>query len=78
MSNEPEIHEEIVAMPSTADVKDDRLQVRLDTEAKSALQRAASDRHKLLSKLPAPFRLVAARMKACGGEHAACPIGDIG
>ncbi len=37
-------------MPSTADVKDDRLQVRLDSEAKSVLQRAASYRHKTVSQ----------------------------
>jgi uncharacterized protein (DUF1778 family) len=37
-------------MPRTADIKDDRLQVRLDAESKSVLQRAASYRHKTVSQ----------------------------
>jgi uncharacterized protein (DUF1778 family) len=37
-------------MPRTADTKDDRLQVRLDAESKSMLQRAASFRHKTVSQ----------------------------
>jgi uncharacterized protein (DUF1778 family) len=37
-------------MPRTADIKDDRLQVRLDAESKAVLQRAASYRHKTVSQ----------------------------
>jgi len=37
-------------MPRTAETKDDRLQVRLDAESKSVLQRAASYRHKTVSQ----------------------------
>jgi uncharacterized protein (DUF1778 family) len=37
-------------MPNTADIKDDRLQVRLDAEAKRVLQRAARYRHKSVSQ----------------------------
>lgn len=37
-------------MPRTADAKDDRLQVRLDAESKSLLQRAASYRRKTVSQ----------------------------
>jgi uncharacterized protein (DUF1778 family) len=37
-------------MSRTADIKDDRLQVRLDAESKSVLQRAASYRHKTVSQ----------------------------
>jgi uncharacterized protein (DUF1778 family) len=37
-------------MAKTADIKDDRLQVRLDAESKSVLQRAASYRHKTVSQ----------------------------
>jgi uncharacterized protein (DUF1778 family) len=37
-------------MANTADIKDDRLQVRLDAEAKRVLQRAARYRHKSVSQ----------------------------
>jgi uncharacterized protein (DUF1778 family) len=37
-------------MPRTADIKDDRLQVRLDAASKAVLQRAASYRHKTVSQ----------------------------
>jgi len=37
-------------MPRTASTKDDRLQIRLDAEAKRTLQRAASYRHKTVSQ----------------------------
>ncbi|MFN4310317.1 MAG: DUF1778 domain-containing protein [Ferrovibrio sp.] len=37
-------------MPRPAETKDDRLQVRLDAESKSVLQRAASYRHKTVSQ----------------------------
>ncbi|MBP7063295.1 DUF1778 domain-containing protein [Ferrovibrio sp.] len=37
-------------MPRMAEAKDDRLQVRLDAEAKHMLQRAASYRHKTVSQ----------------------------
>jgi uncharacterized protein (DUF1778 family) len=37
-------------MPKAADIKDDRLQVRLDVEAKAMLQRAAGYRHKTVSQ----------------------------
>lgn len=37
-------------MARTAETKDDRLQVRLDAESKSVLQRAASYRHKTVSQ----------------------------
>lgn len=37
-------------MPRAAETKDDRLQVRLDAESKSVLQRAASYRHKTVSQ----------------------------
>ncbi len=37
-------------MPRTVEIKDDRLQVRLDTESKNVLQRAASYRHKTVSQ----------------------------
>jgi len=37
-------------MPRRADIKDDRLQVRLDAKSKSMLQRAASYRHKTVSQ----------------------------
>jgi len=37
-------------MPRTAEIKDDRLQVRLDTRSKSVLQRAASYRRKTVSQ----------------------------
>lgn len=37
-------------MPRTADIKDDRLQVRLDAKSKSVLQRAASYRRKTVSQ----------------------------
>ena len=37
-------------MSKTADIKEDRLQVRLDAESKSMLQRAASYRHKTVSQ----------------------------
>jgi len=37
-------------MPRPAATKDDRLQVRLDAKSKSALQRAASYRHKTVSQ----------------------------
>lgn len=37
-------------MSSTAEVKDERLQVRLNAEAKTVLQRAASYRHKTVSQ----------------------------
>ena len=37
-------------MPRVAETKDDRLQVRLDAESKSVLQRAASYRHKTVSQ----------------------------
>lgn len=37
-------------MPRTADIKDDRLHVRLDAEAKRVLQRAANYRHKSVSQ----------------------------
>lgn len=47
-------------MPRTADIKDDRLQVRLDAESKSVLQRAASYSHKTVSQ----FVLATAMEKA--------------
>ena len=37
-------------MPRPGDVKDDRLQVRLDAESKAVLQRAASYRRKTVSQ----------------------------
>ncbi len=37
-------------MPRTTEAKDERLQVRLDAEAKSVLQRAAGYRHKTVSQ----------------------------
>jgi len=37
-------------MSRAAETKDDRLQVRLDAESKSVLQRAASYRHKTVSQ----------------------------
>lgn len=37
-------------MPRAAETKDGRLQVRLDAESKSVLQRAASYRHKTVSQ----------------------------
>ena len=37
-------------MPGAAETKDDRLQVRLDAESKSVLQRAASYRHETVSQ----------------------------
>jgi uncharacterized protein (DUF1778 family) len=37
-------------MPRTADIKDDRLQLRLDAGSKAVLQRAASYRHKTVSQ----------------------------
>lgn len=37
-------------MPRAADIKDDRLQVRLDAESKTVLQRAAGYRHKTVSQ----------------------------
>jgi uncharacterized protein (DUF1778 family) len=37
-------------MSKAADIKDDRLQVRLDAESKSVLQRAASYRRKTVSQ----------------------------
>ncbi len=37
-------------MPRTADIKADRLQVRLDAESKAVLQRAASYRRKTVSQ----------------------------
>ncbi|KDC75188.1 DUF1778 domain-containing protein [Bordetella bronchiseptica] len=37
-------------MSGTAEVKDERLQVRLNAEAKTMLQRAASYRHKTVSQ----------------------------
>lgn len=37
-------------MPRAADIKDERLQVRLDAESKAVLQRAASYRHKTVSQ----------------------------
>ncbi len=37
-------------MPKTADIKDDRLQVRLDAVSKSVLQRAANYRRKTVSQ----------------------------
>jgi len=37
-------------MPRAAETKDDRLQVRLDAESKSVLQRAASYRRKTVSQ----------------------------
>jgi uncharacterized protein (DUF1778 family) len=37
-------------MSRSADIKDDRLQVRLDAESKSVLQRAASYRRKTVSQ----------------------------
>ncbi len=37
-------------MPRVVETKDDRLQVRLDAESKSVLQRAASYRHKTVSQ----------------------------
>lgn len=37
-------------MPRAADTRNDRLQVRLDARSKSALQRAASYRHKTVSQ----------------------------
>jgi uncharacterized protein (DUF1778 family) len=37
-------------MPRTADIKEDRLQVRLDAASKTVLQRAASYRHKTVSQ----------------------------
>lgn len=37
-------------MPRAAETKNDRLQVRLDAESKSVLQRAASYRHKTVSQ----------------------------
>lgn len=37
-------------MPRTAEIKDDRLQVRLDADAKRMLQRAASYRRKTVSQ----------------------------
>jgi uncharacterized protein (DUF1778 family) len=37
-------------MPRAAETKDDRLQVRLDAESKSVLQRAAGYRHKTVSQ----------------------------
>jgi uncharacterized protein (DUF1778 family) len=37
-------------MSRTVDIKDDRLQVRLDTESKNTLQRAANYRHKTISQ----------------------------
>jgi len=37
-------------MPSTSEAKDDRLQVRLNAEAKTVLQRAANYRHKTVSQ----------------------------
>jgi uncharacterized protein (DUF1778 family) len=37
-------------MPRTAEIKDDRLQVRLDAEAKRVLQRAANYRRKSVSQ----------------------------
>jgi uncharacterized protein (DUF1778 family) len=37
-------------MPRTADIKNDRLQVRLDADSKAVLQRAAGYRHKTVSQ----------------------------
>jgi len=37
-------------MPRAAETKDERLQVRLDAEAKSVLQRAANYRHETVSQ----------------------------
>ena len=37
-------------MPTTAEAKQERLQIRLDAQAKSILQRAAGHRHKTLSQ----------------------------
>ncbi len=37
-------------MKNTAETKQERLQMRLDAQAKEVLQRAASDRHKSLSQ----------------------------
>ncbi len=37
-------------MPTAAEAKQERLQIRLDAQAKSLLQRAAGHRHKTLSQ----------------------------
>ena len=37
-------------MPTAAEAKQERLQIRLDAQAKSILQRAAGHRHKTLSQ----------------------------
>jgi uncharacterized protein (DUF1778 family) len=47
-------------MHSTAEAKDDRLQVRLNAEAKVTLQRAASYRHKTVSQFVLTTALVEA------------------
>jgi uncharacterized protein (DUF1778 family) len=47
-------------MPKAVDIKDDRLQVRLDAEAKTMLQRAAGYRHKTVSQFVLATALEAA------------------
>ncbi|MAM77050.1 DUF1778 domain-containing protein [uncultured Tistrella sp.] len=48
-------------MPRAADTRDDRLQLRLDAESKSLLQRAASYRHKTVSQFVLATALEEAR-----------------
>ena len=48
-------------MPRAADTRDDRLQLRLDAESKSLIQRAASYRHKTVSQFVLATALEEAR-----------------